>query len=487
MRKFLLFNFLLLPFLAFSDCEACGCCNVDEIGNMISNAVLSGCSSSCVKLSPEKCEQLKIDLAQEFTVVEQSNDNIASGVSAVQSSLEEIQSQSRNIRSQCNSILDRLNSYPDMPLLDLSSELQNLQYNLQRQVDFWINTLPSGGLYITNKNTNTSYYIKIVNNPRYFIPYQTNKLQQVQTKLTTYYSDLNTYSNQVEELRSEIRSSLDSVVEYCDGTDKSVSESFDSLESISSGTDSITDALFAMRSTLDTMNCTACGSGSSNDDSQCQTIDLTPIINAINELKERVDYWGNQLKNLMLHFYTDYDTIRKVPISNETSISYESYASQDNWFSRVEYLLYSLSDVSKDELQGDSDGKPDGADELESFASDSDSKAESEKSDLETKSQSMENTVTTSINRFVNGFKNNSIFAYRDISGDVILEYGGSRGFQLTIPSYYGGFAARMNKLFSVFWYVAGVLFFVFAFIGLVKLTVKFALWFLKLCSSSFG
>lgn len=434
-RLFVLLFVVSSALSSFAECESCcgGC--VDEILSAISNTQQNACSSNCTKLSPARCMEIKDGLGTFVAdLLRELNDN--SGlVDRIVRFADEASMEVRSIQSLLRVASDGVQSVlSDLSSPDFSSVRSSLNDAISRCLSVssaWHNvsiradgSMATTSLLVTNVDTGVTYSPRGTNRPLRFTGFVSDLIIDA-----LGYLDTAEQSGNITGLRANLQASLatisaaQSIIDTMASNDDS--SSIYNIQMTASGLNSSFESLrteaTGLSSLVSSFDCSPCGDGDGSSGGGggggggggCTSLDITPVVTAINELKELVDEKADRLYQLVESFFSDFNSTSGPFYSKPKLADYHDLSS--NWFDRVEYLLYSIAYESMtnnaEEAVRDS---PEGYSAIEASIT---QKKEAMTSDLGETS----NILNDSLNSFKTAFENLS-------SGLLNLKPTGSNG-----------------------------------------------------------
>lgn len=304
----------------------------------------SSTNSSCIQLSPQDCENIKSTLQSRID-----------DISTVRNSLyEDVIYEVRGfallffgevINSIDSIVIDlsiasQLLDSSDYQLQVLNGLLINMRNRMSTYNSTWA-TAGTGSLVASNRATHAVVNLSATSNPARWLPIELNHIDSMQSALSdivvtnlSVRSSLNNVSSGLDSLRSQVQSGMGQLDSALNAADQVYTD----LDTISQG----------ISSAASQINCDACssggGGGSGGGGSSGTTIDLTPIVNAVNSFKELVEDRFDTLLDTIHNLFSDYDSARTRTWTS-SSATYSRYSSLNNWFSRMELLLYSMANL----------------------------------------------------------------------------------------------------------------------------------------------
>lgn len=348
-RRLVLAVFFAPSVVLAVDCQCCE--GIENIPGLITNAVLSSCSSNCVRMSPAVCLEVKEKLQSGVYDIHEELGALLSYVQSISSSVDQMRSYVDSVRHSVNWVIGNLAE--DAPNVDAAiASLSNARTRLITFSNVWhdvnlnVQGVASSSLFVSNIYTAVTQRFPAPRTPMYLAKMVVPLLDDALDKLSNHTNVL-----------ASVNSDLENVLERCEYMYVQLDNISFQVESYIQDFPRVQELSDGLAETLSSFDCQSCGSGpSSDDDDDGGTQDMTPIVAAINELKSRLDYWAEKIHDLIYNFYTDYDAARSSSVSGAPSLASYNLIG-DNWFKRVEYLLYSAAYSSMDDE--DTDNPPD--------------------------------------------------------------------------------------------------------------------------------
>lgn len=489
----------------------CGCCY--EAVSSVVESCQSGCSSNCVRMSPAECEAFRTKAQENLEKIRNSYDfYILSGIAEMQDSLNAI-APLTNVAGAVSAALalvaqaktnvetmDSAFSETKQILLDIESgPLNTLQVNVDKFASLFSTYLGRPGTSVIISNT-TTHVSKRVATLAFHITLDkcTNSVAQIHDMiegLATEESFDNARESAIETLEN-IESKLSSLNDAFSSIRQSVETALSGLSMLQKNVKGVVDFSTEVVDMVANMNCNSCGQGDGTGTGGTGgtgggnvNIDLTPVVQAIENLQYSYERNAAELYSLLNNVFKKLFDAFNGASSNphwnsEPSINYYN-SMGDNWFKRVEYLLYSSAYSS---LTGQEDTsvpeEPEGSQYIEGTI-------EEMNTDMNNQKGLIKETVETSWGSFKNSFSQffNKLNVFKGASGNyggVILEYdggGGKGSFRLTSGEMMGtggqlaGVVSSFRTGIRILWSLFGIslyVSFLFVFVKYVRAGLAF-------------
>ena len=491
----------------------CGCCY--EAVSSVVESCQSGCSSNCVRMSPAECESFRTKAQENLERIRNAYDfYILSGIADMQDSLNAIASftngagavgEALALVAQAKTNIETMDSAfseTKQILLDIESgpllRLQNAFNAFVRRFSPAFGVV-GNRVVVSNLSTGASF---TYSSSAFFVSVgiATNSIDQIHDMIEGLSSEEsfdNARESAIETLEN-IESKLSSLNDAFSSIQQSVETALSGLSMLQKNVNGVVDYSTEVVEMVANMNCNSCGQGDGTGGGGGTggtggvgnvNIDLTPVVQAIENLQYSYERNASALytllNNVFKKFFDAFNGASANPHWNsEPSINYYN-SMGDNWFKRVEYLLYSSAYSS---LTGQEDTsipeQPEGSQDIEQTI-------EEMNTDMTNQKGLIKETVETSWGSFKNSFSQffNRLSVFKGASGNyggVILEYdgdGGKGSFRLTSGEMMGtggqlaGVVSSFRTGIRILWSLFGISLyasFLFVFVKYVRAALAF-------------
>lgn len=486
--------FGLVGYAVFADGDTYTCQDCyDRIMDCVTNGG-SNCSSctNCVQLSPQDCSNMVFNVRSSADAIEQEVYNLEDYSSRLIQFLDESEDTLNSLSSTLGEIINILDNFN--PTNDVVGRLNTAIYqcNLISNFVSGVETgVPSSGNAMVYSNITTHAYIYVSAN-RLF----STRILHILNYLNSAVDAYGAVESSVIETHRLVRESVDNAYSLVSSLVSYLSSIRDASEQIRTSSTLIHTQVFNLQQEMDNVNCEQCskGSGSGGGSSSGGGVDFTGAEAKLEEIRVLL----RRMYDVVYNFYTDYNSARASVVSH-VEPSYSGYSQiGNNWFQRVEYLLYSVSPLTpSNTLEGaENPSEIEGQTEFESNVDQVESTIAEHTSSLDTKVNQPLEKLKTSLNRFLEKM---SVFktSQSDDGGILwshltVLEYGdpGSNGFRLEAANESSGVNSTFQKLqtaFRVLWFLLTLALYLYLTIFVIKFNVRIAAFLLKLLNTSFG
>lgn len=478
----------------FADGEPCyDCQNCWE--NIRECAANGGCSSNCVKFSPSDCSNFVNGVLAELETITNTVDEIDEYLDGYNYTLVNFvypffSSASHSIRDA----ISTLDDYSSTNSAALSSAIDPIQYALSKVSvfsNYWSKVDGSSGSLFVSNQASHAFLSRVPGT--YKVSYLAKLIVPRLSSAISILSDLHDYHiNEIASVREDLESALAFIEQgqsYVQQASAYVSLCKDDL------LPTIRTSSANIDRSLSTVNCEPCGRGrDGSGGSGGGTVDFTGVSAALDEIKTLLQ----RVYDLIYNFYTDYNDSRNSHPSGEPT--YQGYVSLgDNWFKRIEYLLYSSSSIVSNNLEGTSD--PDAIDGQTAFENETSGLQES----IDGLVGSFDSSITSPWQKFSRSFSEFwdrlNVFNLPDqSSGQLgqlewshleILKYDKDESsFTLQAESDLDSFPSVWYKFavgFRLLWFLLVLTLYCIFFVFMIKYSFKVAVFVTKLLNTSFG
>lgn len=455
----------------------CQCCGItgDLIG-AVTNAALANCSSNCVRLTPETCAQVKEGMTNLLERIITSTSGSVAKLVEIEDSLQHLSQDVYSIGTSLEWVKVALNNN-----VDLESSLSQVRDRVSAFSNYWSEVdTQFGALIVTNILTHSALQISTREQNR-----PLNFVRSINLLLSSLASNIVTNQENI----SIVLNDIDSVINDAYNLSATIDFLYLDVADVRVNLSSIQNEATPLQSMMESFDCEPCGKGGGSSSSSGSSVDLTPVIAAIQSLNEDMGYWFQRLYDLLTKYYRDYEVAASQGITGKATLSgYQ--ALPNNWFKRIEYLLYSVADLQEADTS-DVPQTPDGNDDLSDFESSSSSSAERQDTDLRNRATSSLNRIKSSVDNFLTRFQQLG-FVNQNIDGSIVMEFPSTLDDSgtthlLQIPQGFTATFSVLRKAFKVVWYAAlAVLYFYFIKFAFFCI-VSYLRWFLTICSATFG
>ena len=461
-------------------------------------------------MTPETCEQVKAEITNSAyyirsraTLLLDPTGNLSWAESFVESAF--------NQAAWASNILDgalldlRVIEQTQAPANNVLSSLESVSDALLALSNRWAvvdGFPPDGSLYVSNLLYGLDAQIRRGwnvgrNIGSRVMPYLLSAIHDLQLYNNSVNSEVDIATNRAITASATIREAM----EHISAPAKDLSDAKDDLVEVRNGLQSIRATAISMQNDADSLDCSPCGrgvsSGGGSGGGSCSSVDLTPLLQAVQNLQASLEYWNQRFYELIYNFFTDYNSARSSVKSGNPSMDVYS-AMGDNWFSRVEYLLYALAHPS---LVGDDGSDPPSSPENSSAIDDAKSSGESLADD---ESQNFTSTLSTNFQRFYTSadafFRRMVSFAPTSagsLNGAVILANGRAEnngGWAIRLDSssesesnFLGSGLAKVRLAFRILWSLLALALYLYSLVFFCKFVARVVAFVLKIGSSNAG
>lgn len=470
-------GFFALP--TGADTCTCSCC--DGLGDsIVSNILNSSCSSNCVRMTPSECVAMTNSILSSLSALDQNARTIESySINAYRElmHLQEDMQEIRTLTEQAISSLATSNNNISVYLNNIYGTL-NTMSNVYSSVENPVSAMTYSNI--------TSGAAITISGPQRVSTY----IQRIRRYLDNASLALTAFEERVHSDSSDVRSILgNDLLSYLDAVDEEIYGALQYVGPIPNEAETIMSEMSSLRSVVESVSCDSCGSGGGSGGGGGGTTDFAPILAAISSLQNRLDYWFQRLWDLIHKYYQDYNAASSSIPSG--SIDYDTYSASQNWFERVEMLLYSISSINDSDTE-EVPEKPDGAEELENFETSSEQAYATTSNDVAYTFSESFNILKKSIEDFHGSFDNFKV-RFTNFDGSTILSNRSSNDgdtmptWSFTVPNGVSSTLQSVRHLLSIIWYLIIAFLYYYALRFLVTCTIKYVLWYLQFSSASFG
>lgn len=339
MKRIILILSILFTSVLFAECCCCCCGDGDEDTPDLGG----GQTGSCVQMSTEECTAIKNNLRS--TVANARSDLAIFETEVVSKSQTLLESMANNVLTEINMAIMYLSQFTSTNAA-LVSAINSCESSLNGALTFvdsakdqWSSSVGAGDLFVSNLWNDATAEILFNRNPETVFKTASTRIQNCKSQLQNVLS----YADQETELISNAINSMQTAVTAAEEAVTTLTE----IQVASETTfNNVTEEINSIEAYAMEINCTACDSGGGGG-SGGGTIDLTPLVLAINNLKESMLDQFSKLRELIEKFFDDYKSASGWHVTAKPT--YSSYSGTDNWFKRIEMLLFAASGLSVDE------------------------------------------------------------------------------------------------------------------------------------------
>ena len=451
----------VLPFVGSGDeCTACGCtnqyCDVNGIVSVITNSCQNACSSNCVKMSPQMCLEFKqqltsicADLEGRVSAIDAKTTQLHDAINA---SVSDLDGYLTAFNAEITRLMD-LNTTNTTAVTEAESWLSNALTRLTALSNRFAYVEQPSGTYVSISNymTHVNEYYSSDRGVVWYSGWIGRRINQALNELN------NNQEVSVSTLQT-IYSNLQSLL-------VSLNDMTPIVNDIEGHSGYIRMNVSSMNSLVSELECDSCGSGSGSGggggDGSGGGFDGTAIVAALREIRDRIDYWGDRLYNLIHRFHSDYVNAADLgPFSSTNSPTIDLYydlSDNDrvNWFRRIESLLYV---VAANTAQTDDSSEGDTPSNETSYENSSD--------ELDDKLARDKESINQTVNRDWNTFKQEftlfiqklSVFYTEDTGNlsDPIMQYnnGEAGGWSIGVgnSTFVTNGLNKFRQAFKILW-----------------------------------